>query len=73
MSQPEQTTASEKYFAVFRNGFRVSHSEYNSTKDAYPEYDYWRKLLNRWPDGSRLNVRELRWRRKDVTTTEETV
>lgn len=49
----------EKVFAVFRNGFRVSPSEYNSIGDAQYEYEYWRGILTNWPDGSKLNVQEI--------------
>lgn len=62
------TTTTEKVFAVFRNGHRVSNSEYSTAKEAQHEFDYWKGILSRWPDGSRLNIQELKWRRRDVET-----
>lgn len=63
------TTAIEgteaKLYAIFRNGFRVSESEYDSKDRAYAEYDYWTGILKRWPDGSKLDIRELNYRRRD--------
>jgi len=44
-----------KMYAVFRNGTRVSDSE----------YDYWANIVRRWPDGSKLDIRELYYRRNN--------
>jgi hypothetical protein len=46
-------------YAVFRNGFRVSESEYDSKLDANREMDYWQNIVKRNPDGSRLEIRQL--------------
>jgi hypothetical protein len=46
-------------YAVFRNGFRVSESEYDSKLDANREMDYWQNIIKRNPDGSRLEIRQL--------------
>jgi hypothetical protein len=46
-------------YAVFRNGVRVSESEYDSKLSAQVEYDYWKNLLARWPDGSKLDIRVI--------------
>lgn len=51
-------------YAVFRNGVRVSDEEYESKLFAKPEYDYWQRLLNRWPDGSKLDIRPLKYSRR---------
>lgn len=50
-------------YAVFRNGFRVSDSEYDSKLDAQRELDYWANIIKRHPDGSRLEIRQLGYRR----------
>ena len=55
-------------YAVFRNGVRVSESEYDSKLSAKMEYDYWANLLERWPDGSRLEIRALNYKRRKQTT-----
>lgn len=46
-------------YAIFRNGFRVSDSEYDSKLSAKAEYEYWTNLLKRWSDGSRLEIRQI--------------
>lgn len=52
-----------KMYAVFRNGFRVSDSEYDSKLDAQRELDYWSSIIKRHPDGSKLEIRQLNYRR----------
>ena len=52
-----------KMYAVFRNGFRVSDSEYDSKMDAQREYEYWAGIIKRNPDGSKLDIRQLNYRR----------
>ena len=54
-----------KMYAVFRNGTRVSDSEYDSPTAARPEHDYWANIVRRWPDGSKLDIRELYYRRNN--------
>ena len=51
-------------YAVFRNGFRVSDSEYDSKMDAQRELDYWTGIIKRHPDGSKLEIRQLNNRRR---------
>jgi hypothetical protein len=46
-------------YAVFRNGTRVSDSEYDSTLDAQRELNYWSGIVRRHPDGSKLEIRAL--------------
>ncbi len=62
------TTATEgnevKVYAVFRSGVRVSDSEYDSPTSARPEYEYWNRILKRWPDGTKMDIRELHYRRR---------
>lgn len=66
------TKSEPKLFAVFRNGFRVSNADYPSEFFAQDELNYWKRLLTNWPDGSKLNVRELRpWKARTVTSTKE--
>lgn len=50
-------------YAVFRNGFRVSDSEYGSKMDAQREMDYWANIIKRNPDGSKLEIRQLNFRK----------
>jgi hypothetical protein len=44
-------------YAVFRNGVRVSESEYDSKAGAQTEYTYWAGIINRFPDGSKLDIK----------------
>ena len=50
-------------YAIFRNGYRVSDSEYNSKMDAQREYEYWAGIIKRNPDASKLDIRQLNYRR----------
>lgn len=59
----ETTNAVEsgpEIYAVFRNGIRVSDSTYPAEFYAKHELDYWRGIISKWPDGSRISVRKLR-------------
>lgn len=47
-------------YVVIRNGSRVSDAEYTSKEDAKTEYDHWDKIITRWPDGSKLEIIELK-------------
>lgn len=51
-----------KMYAVFRNGYRVSDSEYDSKLDAQRELDYWAAIIKRNPDGSKIDIRQLNYR-----------
>lgn len=47
-------------YVVLRNGMRVSDSEYTNKDDAKSEYDHWSKVITRWPDGSKLEIVEVK-------------
>ena len=47
-------------YAVIRNGMRVSDFEYTSRDEAKSEYDHWHKVITRWPDGSKLEIVEVK-------------
>ena len=51
-------TSTDRY-VVMRNGSRVSDEEYASKEAAQPEYDYWNRIVTRWPDGSKLEIINL--------------
>jgi len=55
----------ERLFAVYRSGIRVSDSVYPSERDpsAIHEKRYWEGILRRFPDGSRMAIKEIRWRK----------
>ena len=47
-------------YAVIRNGMRVSELDYLSKDEAKSEYDHWNKVITRWPDGSKLEIVEVK-------------
>jgi hypothetical protein len=49
-----------KMYAVFRDGNRVSDSEYDSKMGAQTEYIYWAEIVKRYPDGSKLEIRQVK-------------
>lgn len=54
-----ESSDSVKY-VVIRNGSRVSDSEYPTREDAKSEYEHWNRIVTRWPDGSKLEIVELK-------------
>lgn len=47
-------------YIVVRNGTRVSDLEYTNREEAKSEYDHWNKVITRWPDGSKLEIVEMK-------------
>ena len=64
MSRENDCESEHELFAVFRNGRRVSDSTYPSAFFAKGECDYWKGIISKWPDGSRIDVRKLRPRNR---------
>jgi hypothetical protein len=48
----------DKKYIVVRDGRRVSEHEYNSKHDATQELNFWKKVVSRWPDGTKLDIVE---------------
>jgi len=46
-------------FIVLRDGSRVSERTHRNLLDAQIELDYWRGIVNRWPDGSVLRIEKI--------------
>jgi hypothetical protein len=46
-------------YVVVRNGSRVSDEEYTTRDEAQPELDHWKRVIKRWPDGSKLEILDL--------------
>lgn len=57
-SKQDGGTTSHKKFVVIRSGIRVSEREYDNVNDATEEVDHWKKILTKWPDGSKITVEE---------------
>jgi hypothetical protein len=49
-------------YVVIRNGLRVSDLEYSNKEEAKMEYDHWKNIIARWPDGSKLEILETKGR-----------
>jgi hypothetical protein len=49
-------------YVVIRNGLRVSDLEYSNKEEAKVEYDHWKNIITRWPDGSKLEILEAKGR-----------
>lgn len=47
-------------YIVVRNGMRVSDLEYTNKEEAKSEYDHWNKVISRWPDGSKIEIVEMK-------------
>jgi hypothetical protein len=45
-----------KYFVVLRSNRRVSDRNHVSNQSAENEAEYWRNILRRWPDGTKISV-----------------
>ena len=52
-------TKEEVKYIVLRNGIKVSDEEYNDKLDAQREYEHWKKIIKRFPDGSKLEIKEI--------------
>lgn len=62
MSVVKNNTTSERQskYVVIRNGLRVSDLEYSNKDEAKVEYDHWKNIITRWPDGSKLEIIETK-------------
>lgn len=58
-AEPTVVESTTDRFVVMRNGARVSDEEYPSKESAKSEYDYWNRIITRWPDGSKLEIVNL--------------
>lgn len=52
-------TSNGKFYAVFRNGYRVSETEYPSPLFAQKELEHWQNVVKKFPDGSKVEVRQI--------------
>ena len=62
MSVVKNNTTNERQskYVVIRNGLRVSDLEYSNKDEAKVEYDHWKNIITRWPDGSKLEIVETK-------------
>lgn len=52
-------------YIVLRDGSRVSERTHRNMLDAQVELDYWRELVNKWPDGSVLRIEKIQLKNHD--------
>jgi hypothetical protein len=57
-NKQDNGTTSKKKFVVTRSGIRVSDIEYETVAEAANEVSFWKKIISRWPDGTKINVEE---------------
>jgi len=46
-------------FIVLRDGIRVSDDMHNSEADAQHEANFWREIIKRWPDGTKVTIKKI--------------
>jgi hypothetical protein len=54
-----ESADSNKRYVVTRSGLRVSEQEYQNKQDAQVEYDHWKGIVKRWPDGTKIEIVEF--------------
>jgi hypothetical protein len=54
-----ESSDSNKRYVVTRSGLRVSELEYQTREDAQVEYDHWKGIVKRWPDGTKIEIVEF--------------
>lgn len=52
-------STSQTGYAVFRSGIRVSELVHDSVNEAQDEVDHWNLILSRWPDGTKIDVKQV--------------
>ena len=58
VSQNATTEKKNKTYVVTRNGIPVNENEYDSLHSATQELNRWEKILEKWPDRSKLEIIE---------------
>ena len=58
-SVSKDETVCPKKYVVTRSGLRVSDVEYENKERAQSEFDHWKKIVSRWPDGSKIQISEF--------------
>lgn len=61
-----ESASEAKRYVVTRSGLRVSELEYQTKEEAQVEYDHWKGIVRRWPDGTKIEVVEFDDKRHKV-------
>jgi len=46
-------------FIVLRDGIRVSEDMHTDIKEAEIEAEFWRGIIRRWPDGTKVTIKKI--------------
>jgi len=46
-------------YIVLRDGIRVSEDMHNSEVEASREANFWREIIKRWPDGTKVTIKKI--------------
>jgi hypothetical protein len=46
-------------FIVLRDGVRVSDDMHESEAQAEREANFWREIIKRWPDGTKVTIKKI--------------
>lgn len=46
-------------FIVLRDGIRVSDDMHDRSEDAEHEANFWREIIKRWPDGTKVTIKKI--------------
>jgi hypothetical protein len=46
-------------YIVLRDGIRVSEDMHTSLKEAEAEAEFWRSVIRRWPDGTKVVIKKI--------------
>jgi len=65
-SNTESTSLETKRYVVTRSGLRVSELDYQTKDDAKVEYDHWKGIVTRWPDGTKIEIVEFDEKRNKI-------
>jgi len=60
-------TTEQKCYVVTRSGLRVSELVYTNKNDAKTEFDHWSGIVNKWPDGTKIELVEYNETRHKVS------
>ena len=46
-------------YIVLRDGYRVSEDMHTDLKEAEAEAEFWRSVIRRWPDGTKVIIKKI--------------
>jgi hypothetical protein len=46
-------------YIVLRDGTRVSEDMHTNLKEAEAEAEFWRSIIRRWPDGTKVIIKKI--------------